>query len=148
MTDIQIIKATASEAALILNFITGLAIYEKAEHETLATESDICNSLFGKNATAHSLICTIKDKAVGFAVYFSTIQPGSANQAFSWMTCTSCLNTAAPDPVPPCLNIRQVLQWPKVAAALNGASLTGMSRQFAFINIWAQHRRMNGLPTG
>jgi len=70
MTDIQIRKATAHDAALILNFITALAVYEKAEHEVLATESDICNSLFGEDATAHCLVCSIKEQPVGFAVYF------------------------------------------------------------------------------
>lgn len=70
MEDIQIREATPEDAALILSFITGLAIYEKAEHEVLATESDICDSLFGKDATAHGLICSHGDEPIGFAVYF------------------------------------------------------------------------------
>ena len=70
MADIQIRAATPEDAALILHFITGLAIYEKAEHEVLATESDICDSLFGKDATAHGLICDLRTEPIGFAVYF------------------------------------------------------------------------------
>jgi GNAT superfamily N-acetyltransferase len=67
---IEIREATAEDSALILRFVTELAIYEKAEHEVLATESDIENSLFGKDSTARAAICSIKAKPVGFAVYF------------------------------------------------------------------------------
>ena len=70
MKDIQIREAIPEDAALILSFITGLAIYEKAEHEVLATESDIYDSLFGKDATAHGLICSQGEEPIGFAVYF------------------------------------------------------------------------------
>ncbi len=70
MTDIHIREATPEDASLILDLITGLAIYEKAEHEVLATEEDICNSLFGSDATAHGLICCRGDEPIGFAVYF------------------------------------------------------------------------------
>ena len=70
MANIKIREATPEDAALILTFITGLAIYEKAEHEVLATESDIYDSLFGKDATAHGLICSQGNEPIGFAVYF------------------------------------------------------------------------------
>ncbi len=70
MADLQIREATPDDAALILGFITSLAIYEKAEHEVLASESDIRESLFGDDATAHGLICSINDTPIGFAVYF------------------------------------------------------------------------------
>ncbi len=70
MADIQIREATPEDAALILHFITGLAIYEKAEHKVLASESDIYDSLFGKDATAYGLICSRGDGPIGYAVYF------------------------------------------------------------------------------
>jgi GNAT superfamily N-acetyltransferase len=70
MTNIEIRKATSADASLILRFVTELAIYEKAEHEVLATESDIINSLFSGSSTAHALICQVKDGPIGFAVYF------------------------------------------------------------------------------
>jgi len=70
MTDIQIREAIPEDAALILHFITGLAIYEKAEHKVLASESDIYDSLFGKDATAYGLICSRGDEPIGYAVYF------------------------------------------------------------------------------
>ena len=66
----EIRPATAEDAALILRFITDLAIYENAEDEVIATESDIRDSLFSSDSTASALICNIDNVAVGFAVYF------------------------------------------------------------------------------
>jgi GNAT superfamily N-acetyltransferase len=68
--NIEICTATAEDAALILGFITDLAIYEKAEDEVVATESDIKHSLFGNDSVANAVICTIDSEPVGFAVYF------------------------------------------------------------------------------
>ena len=70
MSIIKIRRATAEDSALILRFITELAIYEEAENEVIATESDIKHSLFGSNSTTKAVICNIDDKPVGFAVYF------------------------------------------------------------------------------
>lgn len=70
MSDIQIRPATVDDSALILRFITELAIYEKAEHEVLATETDIANSLFGSDSTTQALICSLNDAPIGYAVYF------------------------------------------------------------------------------
>lgn len=67
---VTIRPATSEDAALILQFITDLAIYEKAEHEVKASVADIEQSLFSDGATAHSLICEQDGKTVGFAVYF------------------------------------------------------------------------------
>ncbi|MEO7641406.1 MAG: GNAT family N-acetyltransferase [Ramlibacter sp.] len=70
MPDIHIRAATADDAALILGFIRELAIYEKAEHEVLATEDDLRQSLFGAQPRAWALICSVGGVAAGFAVYF------------------------------------------------------------------------------
>jgi GNAT superfamily N-acetyltransferase len=67
---IEIRPATVEDSALILRFITALAIYEKAESEVIATESDIENSLFGSESTTNAVICNINNEPVGFAVYF------------------------------------------------------------------------------
>jgi len=40
---VDIREATIDDSALILRFVTELAIYEKAEHEVIATEADIKN---------------------------------------------------------------------------------------------------------
>lgn len=70
MPSIKIRKATLDDASLILQFVTELAIYEKAEHEVKATESDIQESLFASDSTAQAIVCEIDNKPVGFAVYF------------------------------------------------------------------------------
>lgn len=70
MVNIEIRKATIADAALILKFVTELAIYEKAESEVLATQADIVNSLFAESSTAQALICYVKGEPIGFAVYF------------------------------------------------------------------------------
>ena len=66
----KIRKATVDDAKLILHYITELAIYEKAEHEVLATLEDIQASIFGVDSIAYALICELDSKPVGFAVYF------------------------------------------------------------------------------
>ncbi len=70
MSEIEIRKATVEDSALILRFVTELAIYEKAENEVVAKVSDIKDSLFGENSTTNGVICNINDEPVGFAVYF------------------------------------------------------------------------------
>lgn len=67
---IKIRKASPDDAALIFKFIVELAVYEKAEHEVIATESTIRTSIFGEGATTHAVICEMDGEPVGFAVYF------------------------------------------------------------------------------
>ena len=70
MPTINIRPATAEDSALILRFITDLAIYENAEDAVIATENDIRDSLFAADSTTRALICELDDQAIGFAVYF------------------------------------------------------------------------------
>ena len=70
MSLIEIRNATAADSDLILSFITELAIYEEAENEVIAKESDIRHSLFAGDSTTKAVICNIDNKPVGFAVYF------------------------------------------------------------------------------
>jgi GNAT superfamily N-acetyltransferase len=70
MPAIKIRPASAGDSQLILQFITDLAIYEKAEEAVIATDADIRDSLFGKDSTTNALICELDGQAVGFAVYF------------------------------------------------------------------------------
>lgn len=67
---IQIRKATFEDAQLIFDFIMELAVYEKAAHEVVATVPLIRTTLFGPEAHAYCLICSIDNKPVGYAVYF------------------------------------------------------------------------------
>ncbi|MGH8859000.1 MAG: GNAT family N-acetyltransferase, partial [Polaromonas sp.] len=62
---IEIRAATKADAALILSFITELAIYEKAEHEVVATVADIETSLFASDAPAKAIICSVDQQPVG-----------------------------------------------------------------------------------
>ena len=70
MPTTEIRPAHAGDSALILRFITDLAIYENAGDAVVATENDIRQSLFAPEATAQAVICEIDSRAAGFAVYF------------------------------------------------------------------------------
>jgi len=70
MSGITIRDAHPGDSALILQFIKGLADYEKAAHEVLATKESIESSLFGTDSTTKAVICSIDNVPVGFAVYF------------------------------------------------------------------------------
>ncbi|CAD5106347.1 GNAT family N-acetyltransferase [Zestomonas carbonaria] len=67
---LHIRPATAEDAALILRFITDLAIYEKAEHEVKTDVAGIRDSLFGEGSTTQALICERDGAPIGYAVYF------------------------------------------------------------------------------
>ena len=70
MSEVEIRQATIEDSALIHKFVIELAIYEKAEHEVLATVADIENALFGDNTTTKAVICYFNNEPIGFAVYF------------------------------------------------------------------------------
>lgn len=69
--DFLIREAKATDAEEILRLITELAIYEKAEHEVLATKETIITSLFSNNATAKAIVCeNNQGHIIGYAIYF------------------------------------------------------------------------------
>lgn len=70
MSGISVRTATIDDAETILYFIRELAIYEKAEHEVLATVETIKSSMFSHNSGVHGLICESEGQAIGFSVYF------------------------------------------------------------------------------
>lgn len=70
LNQLTIRQATAEDTALILHFIRELAIYEKAEHEVLATEETIKQSIFSANSHVNALICMQGEQALGMAIYF------------------------------------------------------------------------------
>ncbi|WP_028534718.1 GNAT family N-acetyltransferase [Paludibacterium yongneupense] len=67
---IAIRTATRADAAQILDFITELAVYERAGHEVLARVEDIEHTLFAADAPACALMCLKDGKPIGYAVYF------------------------------------------------------------------------------
>lgn len=70
MRRIHIREACPDDTATILQLITELAIYEKAEDKVLTDEAQLRASLFADDATAHGLICEVDGEPVGYAVYF------------------------------------------------------------------------------
>ncbi len=70
MSKLTIRTAQIDDAETILTFIRELAIYEKAEHEVLATVETIKSTMFAEQSGVHGLICELDGLAIGFAVYF------------------------------------------------------------------------------
>ena len=70
MSKITIREASVKDAALLLHFVQELAKEEKAEHEVKAGKEQIIKTLFGKDATAHVIICEADKVPIGHAVYF------------------------------------------------------------------------------
>ena len=68
--EITIRKAEEKDIPLILQFIKGIAEYEKLLHEVEATDERLRESLFSKNANTEVLLCYLDDVPVAYAVYF------------------------------------------------------------------------------
>ena len=62
--------ACEKDVPLILEFIKGLADYEKLSHEVVATEDGLREYLYGDRPYAEVIIGYDRGKAVGFALYF------------------------------------------------------------------------------
>lgn len=64
--------AVREDTATILDFIRGLAAYEKLAHEVVATEDDLLRDLFGPAPRVFCEIAEIDGRPVGFALWFYT----------------------------------------------------------------------------
>jgi GNAT superfamily N-acetyltransferase len=62
--------STAEDVPIILDFIRGIAEYEKLSHEVTATEADIRESLFGESPAAECVLAFWEGELAGFALYF------------------------------------------------------------------------------
>jgi GNAT superfamily N-acetyltransferase len=69
-SDITIRKATSKDVAIILKFIRELAEFEKLSRLVEANEIKLKSTLFGKKPVAKVLIAEIKNKPIGFLLYF------------------------------------------------------------------------------
>ena len=67
---IEIRSATVDDVPAILGFIKELAAYERAEHEVVATEAHLRQTMFNADSPARALICRVDGVDAGFAVYF------------------------------------------------------------------------------
>jgi GNAT superfamily N-acetyltransferase len=68
--DLRIREAGPEDTAIILQFIRGLAEYERLSHEVTATEQGLRESLFGERRTVEVLLAHWRDEPAGFAVFF------------------------------------------------------------------------------
>ena len=71
VSDIAIRPADEADVPLILRFIRALAVYEKLEHEVVATEEGLRATLFGVKPAAEVLIASLRGEPVGFALFFT-----------------------------------------------------------------------------
>ncbi len=67
---VEIRMAAPGDEATILNFIRELAAYEKLEHEVIATEAMLGQSLFCQHPKVFALIAEFDGAPSGFALYF------------------------------------------------------------------------------
>lgn len=69
---LQIRPATPTDLPLVLEFIHGLAAYEKLSHEVEATEAKLGATLFGPRPAAECVLAfTDPVTPVGFAIFFT-----------------------------------------------------------------------------
>ena len=71
MKNIKIYSGTRNDAPEILKFIKALAVYEKLEHEVVATEENLIKYLFGDKSVAEVIFIEVDSKKVGFALFFT-----------------------------------------------------------------------------
>ena len=62
--------ATDADVVLILQFIRELAECVKLSHKMTATESLLCEHLFGPRPLAEAMIAELDEEPVGFALFF------------------------------------------------------------------------------
>src|SRR5579863_5424286 len=67
---LNIRPATAQDVPLILEFIRGLAEYEREPHAVTATEADLLRDGFGSNPKFRVVIAEWERKPAGFAFFF------------------------------------------------------------------------------
>lgn len=69
--DIRLVDATEKDVPLIVRLIKDLARYEKLEHEVVATEESVRDSLFVKRA-AETVLAYADGEPAGYAMFFQT----------------------------------------------------------------------------
>ena len=69
---LRIEQATEDDIPLLLEFIHGLAQFEKLMDSVSVTDERLRASLFGSSRFAEAILAYQNDKAVGYAIYFFT----------------------------------------------------------------------------
>ena len=67
---ITIRAATRDDVPRVLKFIRELAVYERLEHEVVASEADLRDALFGERRYAEVVFACSRGEPVGFALFF------------------------------------------------------------------------------
>ena len=67
---ISIRPATVSDLPLVLAFIRELAVYERLEHQVVASEAELGTALFGPRPFAEVVSACLDGTPVGFALFF------------------------------------------------------------------------------
>src|ERR1700674_3168782 len=70
--DFSIRPAVAADTPEILRLIRGLAEYEKLAHMAVGTDALMREALFGARPCAEALVVERGERAIGFAIYFTT----------------------------------------------------------------------------
>ncbi len=70
LPDFTIRSTTLQDVPLILDFIRGIADYERLLHEVVATEETLTQTLFGEKPSAEVLIGEWAGEPVAFVVFF------------------------------------------------------------------------------
>ncbi|MEA9356120.1 GNAT family N-acetyltransferase [Bacteriovorax sp. PP10] len=70
MANVKIVAGTEADIPEILKFIKALAVYEKLEHEAVATHDLLKKNLFGEERFAEVIFIQEDDVKVGFALFF------------------------------------------------------------------------------
>jgi GNAT superfamily N-acetyltransferase len=68
--EITIRPAARTDLPRILGFIRELAVYERLEHEVVASETDLDAALFGPRPGAEVVFACLDGAPVGFALFF------------------------------------------------------------------------------
>jgi GNAT superfamily N-acetyltransferase len=68
--DIRIRPALSQDLPQVLAFIRELAVYERLEHQVVATEADLVTALFGPRPYAEVVFACLDGTPVGFALFF------------------------------------------------------------------------------
>jgi GNAT superfamily N-acetyltransferase len=70
LTEVTVRAATAQDVPLVLAFIRELAVYERLEHQVVATQADLTAALFGARPYAEVVFACLDGREVGFALFF------------------------------------------------------------------------------
>jgi len=68
--DIRIRPALPQDLPLVLAFIRELAVYERLEHQVVASEAGLGTALFGARPFAEVVLACLDGTPVGFALFF------------------------------------------------------------------------------